>query len=135
MARARLDAVGVVVSDLRRGVEFYRLLGAPFPAGAEESEHDHAEAVLDGGIRFMLDAEASIKSFDPTWRRGDAQLGGALAFHCDSPEDVDRLFQEALLAGASAHREPWDAFWGQRYAQLRDPDGNPVDLYAERASG
>jgi hypothetical protein len=23
-----------------------------------------------------------------------------------------------------------DAFWGQRYAQLRDPDGVPVDLYA-----
>jgi len=27
-------------------------------------------------------------------------------------------------------RKPWDAFWGQRYAQLPDPDGVPVDLYA-----
>ena len=25
--------------------------------------------------------------------------------------------------------DPWDAFWGQRYAQLRDPDGVRVDLY------
>lgn len=25
---------------------------------------------------------------------------------------------------------PWDAFWGQRYAQLQDPTGVPVDLYA-----
>jgi uncharacterized glyoxalase superfamily protein PhnB len=26
--------------------------------------------------------------------------------------------------------EPWDADWGQRYAQVKDPDGNSVDLFA-----
>ena len=26
--------------------------------------------------------------------------------------------------------EPFDAFWGQRYATVRDPDGNAVDLFA-----
>ena len=26
--------------------------------------------------------------------------------------------------------EPFDAFWGQRYAQVKDPDGNPVDIFA-----
>jgi uncharacterized glyoxalase superfamily protein PhnB len=25
---------------------------------------------------------------------------------------------------------PWDAFWGQRYATVLDPDGNSVDLFA-----
>jgi len=29
--------------------------------------------------------------------------------------------------------EPWDAFWGQRYAIVRDPDGNGVDLFAPLA--
>jgi uncharacterized glyoxalase superfamily protein PhnB len=43
---------------------------------------------------------------------------------------VDELYAQALEAGGRAHKEPFDAFWGQRYAQLRDPDGNPVDLYA-----
>jgi uncharacterized glyoxalase superfamily protein PhnB len=33
-------------------------------------------------------------------------------------------------AGRSGDEEPWDAFWGQRYAQLRDPNGVAVDLYA-----
>ena len=33
-------------------------------------------------------------------------------------------------AGYDGHKEPWDAFWGQRYAQLRDPDGNDVSLFA-----
>jgi uncharacterized glyoxalase superfamily protein PhnB len=26
--------------------------------------------------------------------------------------------------------EPMDAFWGQRYAQVKDPDGTVIDLYA-----
>jgi len=128
---AKLDAIGVVVTELKRSVEFYRMLGAPFPAGAEESEHGHAEATLGGGIRLMLDTEASIRSFEPEWKRGVGQSGGALAFHCESPAAVDELFARAVRAGGRAHKEPWDAFWGQRYASVRDPDGNPVDLYAE----
>ena len=35
-----------------------------------------------------------------------------------------------VAEGFDGEKEPWDAFWGQRYAQLRDPDGVPVDLYA-----
>jgi uncharacterized glyoxalase superfamily protein PhnB len=30
-------------------------------------------------------------------------------------------------------KAPWDAFWGQRYAFLQDPDGNRVDLFAPLA--
>ena len=32
-------------------------------------------------------------------------------------------------AGAEAHKEPWDAFWGMRYAIVHDPDGNSVELF------
>ena len=32
--------------------------------------------------------------------------------------------------GFDGDKEPWDAFWGQRYAQVRDPDGVPVAFYA-----
>ena len=37
---------------------------------------------------------------------------------------------ELVNNGARPHKEPWDAFWGQRYAQIHDPDGNVVDLFA-----
>lgn len=33
-------------------------------------------------------------------------------------------------AGFVGHLPPWDAFWGQRYAVLRDPDLNSVDVFA-----
>jgi hypothetical protein len=37
-----------------------------------------------------------------------------------------------MVAGAPERgwRDPWDSYWGQRYAFLRDPDGNRVDLFA-----
>ena len=37
---------------------------------------------------------------------------------------------ELVAAGYHGHLEPWDAFWGQRYATVLDPDGNSVDLFA-----
>jgi uncharacterized glyoxalase superfamily protein PhnB len=54
----------------------------------------------------------------------------AIAFRCDTPDEVDRLYKKLTKAGAEGHREPWDAFWGQRYAQVKDPDGSVVDLFA-----
>lgn len=131
---AKLDAVGIVVTDLARAVRFYRLLGAPFAAGAEDSEHGHAEATLDGGLRLMMDSEDEMRKFDPSWRRGSGSPAAALAFRCESAKAVDDAFAKALSAGGHPHKEPWDAFWGQRYAQLRDPDGNGVDLYADLPS-
>jgi uncharacterized glyoxalase superfamily protein PhnB len=48
----------------------------------------------------------------------------------ESPAEVDNKYAEMTGAGYTGHKEPWDAFWGQRYATLKDPDGIPVDLYA-----
>jgi len=126
-----LEAVGIFVWAWGRAVAFYSCVGAPFPEAAGDSEHGHAEAGLVGGVRLLLDTEEAIRSFDPAWRRADGSPGVSVAFRCESPAAVDELYSRALAAGGRGHREPWDAFWGQRYAQLRDPDGNGVDLYAD----
>ena len=120
-----LNAIGIVASDLRQSIAFYRLLGVDFPEDGE----GHIEATLPGGTRFMLDSEEVVTSFRPDWTR---EIGNqlALAFQCASPAEVDETFEQVTAAGFRAEKEPWDAFWGQRYAQLRDPDGVPVDLFA-----
>jgi len=124
----KLDFFGIVVSDMARSVAFYRLLGLEFPEGAENEQH--VEAPLAGGMRFALDTEDVMRSFDAEWRRpSDGHTSGG-AFRCESPEEVDRVYADLLAAGATPHKEPWDAFWGQRYAQLKDPDGTVLDLYA-----
>jgi catechol 2,3-dioxygenase-like lactoylglutathione lyase family enzyme len=124
----RLDFFGIVVSDMARSVSFYRRLGLEFPEGAENEQH--VEAPLSGGLRYALDTEEVIRAFDPEWQRPtNGHLHGG-AFQCDSPAEVDSVYRELLEAGATPHKEPWDAFWGQRYAQLRDPDGTVIDLYS-----
>ena len=124
----RFEAYGIVVSDMPRALAFYRRLGLDFAEGAENE--DHVEAQLPGGLRYMIDTESVIKSFDPEWQRPSAGETSGGAFRCDSPDEVDRVYAELLEAGASPHKEPWDAFWGQRYAQLKDPDGIVIDLFA-----
>jgi uncharacterized glyoxalase superfamily protein PhnB len=124
---ARFEAVGTVVADLGRAIAFYSELGLEFPGDAE----GHVEAQLPGGLRFMLDTEETIRSFDPDWQPPSGGHRVALAFRCDSPAEVDETYQGLLSAGGTGHKEPWDAFWGMRYAQLRDPDGNVVDLFAD----
>lgn len=122
---AELNAIGIVSSNLRASIAFYRLLGVDFPADGE----GHIEATLPSGVRLMLDGEDVVKSFRPDWRRETGnQL--ALAFECASPAEVDELYEQVTAAGFVGEKEPWDAFWGQRYAQLSDPDGVPVDLFA-----
>ncbi len=122
--------VGVIVSDLHRSIEFYSRLGLEFPAEPDPMSHGHVEASLPGGLRFTLDAEESIMSFDPEWSPPSDGHRVGMAFRCDSAADVDRLYRELVDAGSESYKEPWDAFWGQRYAQVKDPDGNVVDLFA-----
>ena len=126
----RIDAIGIIVSDLARAIDFYARLGLEFPADPDPEGHGHVEAELPGGLRLMLDTEETIRSFDPDWSPPSGGQRTALAFLCDTPEEVDRLYGELTAVGAGGVREPWDAFWGQRYASVGDPDGNVVDLFA-----
>ncbi|MEU6868304.1 VOC family protein [Streptomyces sp. NPDC046876] len=125
----RLDMIGLVVSDMAASLAFYRRLGLDVPADADGQPH--VEAALPGGLRIAWDTEAVVRSFDPSWS-GPAGGGGRqeLAFLCDSPAEVDALYAELTQAGYEGHLEPWDAFWGQRYAVVLDPDGCGVSLFA-----
>jgi uncharacterized glyoxalase superfamily protein PhnB len=123
-----LDAIGIVVSDMPEALRFYRLLGLEFPKKVKAGE-DHVEAKTPGGLRVMLDTEAVIKSFTPKWTKPKGQRIG-LAFLCASAREVDKTHAKIVKAGFASAKDPWDAFWGQRYAQVLDPDGNKVDLFA-----
>jgi catechol 2,3-dioxygenase-like lactoylglutathione lyase family enzyme len=122
----QLNAIGIVTSDMARSIRFYRLLGLDVP---ETPEEGHVDTFLPNGVRFMLDSEDTVRSFRPDWTRETGnQLG--LAFECEGASEVDDAYARMVEAGFDGDKEPWDAFWGQRYAQLRDPDGVGVDLYA-----
>ena len=124
----RIDVVGLVVSDMAASLGFYRRLGFEFAAGAETE--GHVETSLPGGLRLILDSTEIIHSFDPGWMRPTGDHRIALAFACESPAEVNSVYRELVDAGYESHLEPWDAFWGQRYASIHDPDGNAIELFA-----
>ncbi|MFF3350576.1 VOC family protein [Streptomyces sp. NPDC002779] len=123
----RFDAFGLVVSDMAAAVTFYRRLGFAFPDGA--GNEPHAEAGLPGGLRLMLDTEELARSLHPGWQPPSGSRH-SLALRCDHPGEVDTVYEELTGAGYHGELKPWDAFWGQRYAVVHDPDGNGVDLFA-----
>ena len=123
----RLDLVGIVARDMSASLAFYRRLGLDIPDGAEEEPH--VEATTSSGLRVAWDTAELIRQIDPERTEPSGGHRVALAFLCPGPASVDAKYEE-LAALGYGHKEPWDAFWGQRYASLKDPDGNQIDLFA-----
>lgn len=122
----RLDMIGIVCRSIPDSLKFYRLLGLEVQAAEGEP---YVETTLPGGIRLSWNDLEMVKQIEPNYVEPVGNRMG-LAFLCDSPDDVDRRYEEVLSAGYASHKAPWDAFWGQRYACVVDPDGNVVDLFA-----
>ncbi|MGH3873857.1 MAG: VOC family protein [Pseudonocardiaceae bacterium] len=125
---ARLDLIGLVVADMATSLAFYRRLGLDIPAGADAAPH--VEVALPGGLRLAWDTEDTIRSFAPGWQAGGGGNRTSLAFRLPDPAAVDAAYRELTAAGYHGEHAPWDAFWGQRYAVVHDPDGVTVDLFA-----
>ncbi|WP_456279254.1 VOC family protein [Bacillus sp. AK128] len=125
----KLDMVGIVVKDMKQSLEFYRTLGFNIPIEANEEQHVE---VNQDGVRLAFDTEEIARgvygtgSFEkePTGHRVE------LAFKCSTANEVNELCALIVEKGYKLHREPWDAFWGQRYAIVVDPDENLISLFA-----
>ena len=127
----RMDAIGIVVSDMAKALAFYRQVGLDVPASSDGE--GHVEVGLPGGLRLMFDSEDEIRSFHPNWT---SVRGGRthLVFALPDAARLDALHAELVAAGYESELAPFDGFWGQRYAVVLDPDGNGVDLFAPLAS-
>ncbi len=122
-----LDAVGVTATDMGASVGFYRALGFDFPAVSAKDRH--VEALVESGrVRLMIDAASLATDLIGEPPRPGNVSAFALLF--DSPAAVDGAARAAEAAGGTVLRQPWDAFWGQRYCTVADPDGYRIDLFA-----
>lgn len=120
----RFAGLHLFVRDMAKAVAFYRRLGLAFPPGAEDGPFTSAEA--GAGAHLALGTFALTRGYDPRFREPKGGSTNALQFDVDSREDVDRIHRELTQAGYEGHLAPHDAFWGARYAEVIDPDGNTV---------
>ena len=54
-----------------------------------------------------------------------------LQFSLDLPKEVAETYEKLIAAGHKTFKKPWNAFWGQRFAQITDPDKNNVGFLTE----
>ncbi len=122
--------IDIGVADMAESLRFFRRLGLDAPDHSDGLEQ--AQIATAGGATIGLILEAMMRDHSPDW---PTPVGQRVTFscRCDSPQDLDAACARMEAAGFAGLRAPWDAFWGQRYAFLRDPDGNRIDLFTPLA--
>jgi catechol 2,3-dioxygenase-like lactoylglutathione lyase family enzyme len=125
-----LDAIGIVSRNPETSVQFYALLGVEL---AQTGGPDHFEGRTPTGVRIMVDSIGLVRRLYPLWQEPTGS-GVVLCFAQSDAEQVDSLYEKILSGGYRSFKAPWDAFWGQRYASVLDPDGNQIDLFAPLSS-
>lgn len=122
--------VNVVVDDMDAAIAFYRLLGldvdavpGTWPPGsggrhaAMSSSSDGARVELDNTELARIWGHAGLAPGSPV-----------IGFSVESRAAVDNTYGELVAAGHRGRLEPYDAFFGARYAIVDDPDGHAIGL-------
>ncbi len=123
----KINAVSVVSTDLKRTVQFYTMLGFKFPEFKDQEQHLEPETP-DGSARLMIDTKKLITEILGEVPRPANSSGFAIEY--DTPAKIDEIARDVENAGFMIVKQPWNAFWGQRYCIVEDPDGYKCDLYA-----
>jgi catechol 2,3-dioxygenase-like lactoylglutathione lyase family enzyme len=118
----RLSLVTLGVSDVARARAFYEALG-----WSGESPDGSIVWFQAGGMIVSLWDRASLAA-DSAVVDGGGWGGVTLAHNVASPEDVDRVIEEARVAGATIGREPAATFWGGYSGVFLDLDGHPWEV-------
>ncbi|MGX7244064.1 VOC family protein [Enterococcus quebecensis] len=120
----KLDMVGIIVESMEQAILFYERLGfkAIGEKNAEYVELDHVGTRISLNTKKMI---AGVYGYEPK-NEGDKI---ELAFLCESSAEIDQLCKTMKDFGYEIFREPWQAFWGQYYAIIKDPDGNLLSFF------
>jgi uncharacterized glyoxalase superfamily protein PhnB len=110
------------VRDARVSIAFYeKALGfAVRDSVNDDGTIIHVEMAYRGQLIVMFAPEGAYGSQARTPKSAGLMAPQSFYLYVD---DVDATFQQALAVGAKSLIEPQDQFWGDRFAQIEDPDG------------
>ncbi|MDB5039872.1 MAG: glyoxalase [Candidatus Eremiobacteraeota bacterium] len=133
--------LNIVSGDTAASLEFYRRLGVDIPeefVWRTNTGIHHASAkpaAKEGAIDFDIDSAEFARRWNTGWSgRDDLRGRVVVGFHVPSRDAVDERYADLTRAGYRGLQEPYDAFWGARYAVVEDPDGIAVGLMSPASS-
>jgi catechol 2,3-dioxygenase-like lactoylglutathione lyase family enzyme len=118
----QLGMVVLDVRDLRRSIDFYRLLGLKVP----DPSPDRPMTLLrmDSGVSIVI-GEGLGAGSDPTWIRPESGYQVFLEFFVGGDATVDAKWEELTAAGYHGRKAPSKGL-GPYGALIDDPDGNVI---------
>lgn len=118
-----LAQVNLIVTDLERATEFWNLLGWP-----SAPRHTNAAVItFASGMNLVLHEPAFARQWDPAYA-GPAAGSIVIDLNLPSRHAVDESHARVCAAGFASSVEPWNTFFGARYAIVCDQDGHRVGL-------
>ena len=118
-----LAQVNLIVTDLGRATEFWELLG-----WQSTPRHPHAALLtFPNGMNLVLHEPNFAQLWDPAYA-GPAAGSTVIDINVPSRDAVDDLHARVVAAGFTSSVEPWDTFFGARYAIVGDADGHRIGL-------
>lgn len=130
MPTPSLSGLYFVVADMAAALAFYRDLGYEFAEGAEKDMHVNVD--VGRGVDFAFGTLRLTQSYNPGWEQAPQGSTNALQFDLPTREAVDELYERMTAAGHRGTLAPMDAFWGSRYCELSDADGNVLGFHSPR---
>jgi uncharacterized protein len=119
----RLSLVTLGVADLARSRRFYETLG-----WRSSCERDSDVVFFQsGGMVLALWGRKELEA-DSMVTDSGGWGGVTLAHNVRSPDEVDRVLEEARAAGATIGRPGAETFWGGYSGVFLDPDGHPWEV-------
>jgi uncharacterized protein len=118
----RVSLVTLGVRDIGRARTFYETLG-----WTGESPDGEVVFFQSGGMILALWDREKLAE-DSVVADGGGWGGVTLAYNVRSPEEVDRVVEEARSAGATVGRAGAATFWGGYSGLFIDPDGHPWEV-------
>jgi len=111
----------MVVKDCAKAIEFYKKAFNAEVRGIMDGPGGkvmHAEIKIGNSIIMLNDEFADMGAVSA------ATVGGNPTTLHIYVEDADKLYNQAVGAGATVKMPIADMFWGDRYGVLKDPFGN-----------
>jgi catechol 2,3-dioxygenase-like lactoylglutathione lyase family enzyme len=120
--------VGLVVSDMKRSLDFYRRLGLEIPD--DEDTKSFVMHRMASGVTIFFDT-VFFPENDPARRPSPpGSYNISLEFYAGTREAVDRHFSDLTSLGYTGRKAPWKSV-GPYAAIIEDPDGNAILITAE----
>lgn len=118
--KPKVSLVTLGVRDVDRARAFYECLG--WTASSDQGKIAFFE--LEGVVLGLFGWDDLADDAGLPTSHGSGFRGQSLAHNEPSPQDVDRVFQEFLEAGATVVKHPGRAPWGGYSGYVADLDGH-----------